>query len=160
MEGEVVFAFVGTRLVLLESSAGPRPPSFDELSEAVGPETLTSGRVPGRLPGPSGSVAVFALPDDLELPGDFRLDGLRVAYHVIGHADFRATDALTLSGGIDYAFFKYDFLQDTEREDVWTYWLDARWKYSKRFEFRARASVDEDDFHTYTTFEFSVTVRF
>jgi NAD+ diphosphatase len=91
--GEVVFAFVGTRLVLVETSAGPRPPSFDELREAVGPETLTSGRVPGRIPGPSGSVTAFALPDDLELPGDFRLDGLRVAYHAIGLADFRAAGA-------------------------------------------------------------------
>ena len=43
---------------------------------------------------------------------------------------------------------------------MWTYWVDARWRFSPKVDLRGRASVDEDDFNTYVTFEMSVTVRF
>jgi hypothetical protein len=77
-----------------------------------------------------------------------------------GQADYQATPELTVGGGIDWAQFKYFYLEDTEREDVWTYWVDARWKVSPKVDVRGRASLDEDDFHTYLTFDLSVTVRF
>jgi hypothetical protein len=38
--------------------------------------------------------------------------------------------------------------------------VDARWKASQELEFRARVSVDDDEFHTWTTVELSLIVRF
>jgi hypothetical protein len=77
-----------------------------------------------------------------------------------GSLDYQVSDDVRVSGGIDYAFYKYDWYEDTEREDVWTYSLDAHWKYSKTVKFRARLSIDDDEDNTYTTFNVSVTVRF
>jgi hypothetical protein len=77
-----------------------------------------------------------------------------------GSADYEATKELTVSAGVDYALFKYDFLQDTEREDVWSYWLDARWRVAEKTDLRGRLSLTDDDFETYVTLEVSVTVRF
>ena len=49
---------------------------------------------------------------------------------------------------------------DTERVDVWTYWLDLRLKQSKSLEVRGRFSVDDDEVHTYVTAEIILIVRF
>lgn len=77
-----------------------------------------------------------------------------------GQADFRLSSEVTAAGGVDYALFKYDFFTDTERENVWTYWLDLRWKESKDFEVRGRFSLDDDEYYTYVTVELSLIVRF
>ena len=90
---EAVFAFVGSRRLLRATSSGSRLPTLRELQEAIGSERVTGGRVPGPVRGPSGPLHAFALTDGTELPDGFLLEGLRVAYHTIGHADFRAAGA-------------------------------------------------------------------
>jgi hypothetical protein len=110
-----------------------------------------------------GSVSALGVIDprlDLTLTANAYASDLNDQVAAGGHADFRAGDTLTLSGGVDYALFKYDWFQDTEREDVWTYSLGGRWRYSKTLDFRARLTVDDDRFHTFTTFRLSATVRF
>jgi NAD+ diphosphatase len=88
-----VFAFVGSRLVLLDGAEGPRLPTLAELTAVVGREAIRSGRVPGHVRGPSGPAPALSLPDDVGLPSHFRQEGLRLAFHVIGEADFRAAGA-------------------------------------------------------------------
>lgn len=77
-----------------------------------------------------------------------------------GHADFELRKGLTLSGGIDYALYKYDFFLDDEREDVWTYAVRLRWKASDRVRVKCEISVDEDRFTTWTTVVLQAEVRF
>lgn len=77
-----------------------------------------------------------------------------------GAADWRFRANWTLSASVDYALYKYDFLLDTEHEDVWTYSLRLRWKASRRVLARAELSFDNDRFHTYATLLLSVGVRF
>jgi hypothetical protein len=110
-----------------------------------------------------GSVTALGLLDprlDLTLTANGYESSLNEQIAVGGHADFRISDTVTLAGGIDHALYKYDWFQDTEREDVWTYSLSGLWRYSERLEFRARLTVDEDRFHEFTTFRVSATVRF
>lgn len=84
-----VFAFVGSRLVVRVESGRARLPVLEELEAAVGLDRLVDGRVPGTVRGSEGSVEVFGLSEQLELPDGFRLEGLRVAYHSLPFADFR-----------------------------------------------------------------------
>ena len=65
-----------------------------------------------------------------------------------------------LSAGVDYSLYEYDWFQDSEREDVWTYSIGARWRVSECTDLRARLSYEEDRFREYTTLDVSVTVRF
>ncbi len=88
-----VFAFVGSRLVLRVDGSGLRLPTLDELVEAVGTHVVAQGRVPGTVRGPDGPLRAIGLPDDVEVPDDFRLDGLRVAYGSLRLGDFRAAGA-------------------------------------------------------------------
>jgi hypothetical protein len=70
-----------------------------------------------------------------------------------GHLDFRASEEVELSGGIDYALFKYDWFQDTERENVWTYSARVRWKMRKATELIGSVSLDDDRYEeTWTVF--------
>ena len=96
MTGEVhittavrVIAFAGARLVLKVEGDTLRFPQLDELEAAIGRDLLYSAGLPAAEGGLT-SESLIALPESLELPGDFRLDGLRVAYHALSEADFRA----------------------------------------------------------------------
>jgi hypothetical protein len=82
------------------------------------------------------------------------------AVNVSGHLDFRLSEKITLSGGIDYALYKYDFFQNTEHEDVWTYAARLRWQVREKIRVTGEFSVDDDRFYTYYTFLLKVTVRF
>jgi hypothetical protein len=77
-----------------------------------------------------------------------------------GSGDFKLTGTVTLSGGIDYQLYKYDWLTDDEREDVWTYWARVRWKWKKNWTVGGGASVDVDRYNTYFTLYVNLTVRF
>lgn len=76
------------------------------------------------------------------------------------HLDYRLTGEITLSGGIDYSLFKYDFFANDEHEDVWSYSIRARWKATKKVTARIDLVVDDDDFDTWTTVVIGATVRF
>jgi len=78
---------------------------------------------------------------------------------VSGHAAYRLNAKVDLSGGVDYSYFKYDFFLNTEREDVWTYWVKARWKLARKTTLDGEVSIDNDRFDTYTTVLLRVTVR-
>jgi hypothetical protein len=80
--------------------------------------------------------------------------------NVSGHVDFRFSEDITLSGGIDYALYKYDFFLDTEHEDVWTYSARIRWQVREKIRVTGQFSVDDDRFYTYYTLLMKVTVRF
>jgi len=77
-----------------------------------------------------------------------------------GSADYRLTKEVDLSGGVDYQLYKYFWIDDEEREDVWTFWARARWKPRKKWIVQGGASADLDRFNTYFTFTVSLTVRF
>lgn len=77
-----------------------------------------------------------------------------------GHVDVRVREDVTLSGGVDYALFKYDWFQDTEREDVWTYSVRIQWDPTKDVRVVGGVTVDDDRFDTYTTVYVRVRVRF
>ena len=77
-----------------------------------------------------------------------------------GHADVRLTATVELSAGVDYALFKYDWFQDTERENVWTYSARVRWKARKDLEFTGSATLDDDRFEETWTVLLKVVWRF
>ena len=79
---------------------------------------------------------------------------------VTSNLDYRLDPEWTLSGGVDYSFFKYDWFQNTEREDVWTWFLRARWKAKKDVRADFEAMLEDDRFDVYWSFVASVVVRF
>jgi NAD+ diphosphatase len=88
-EGTTAFAFFDAALLLSVASGRPRLPTVAELIEVLGAEALELARVPGRLAISTTPAAVFAF-DPGPAPAGFRLDGLRVAWHALSQADFRA----------------------------------------------------------------------
>lgn len=83
-------AFFGTRLLLRRGEEGPRLPTLAELERALGPQRLDAGRIHVRLRATRGRIETFGFDDEEGVPDDFRLAGLRVAYHSLPEADFRA----------------------------------------------------------------------
>jgi len=79
---------------------------------------------------------------------------------ITGSAVYKLSDVVELSGGLDYSLFKYFYFNNTERENVWTFWLRARWKPEKDWRVDGGISVDDDRFTTYTTLYVRVTMRF
>jgi hypothetical protein len=77
-----------------------------------------------------------------------------------GGADYRLSKKVALSAGIDYSYYKYVVQQGTERDDVWTYYVDVEWKIRPKMELDGTVSVDVDDLFTYTTLSVRLTVRF
>ncbi|MDH3269743.1 MAG: NAD(+) diphosphatase [Gemmatimonadota bacterium] len=82
--------FFGSRLLLRTADAGLRLPTVDELAEALGPERLAEREVKIGLRAPVDAPRIFDFEDRHEPPAGFRADGLRVAYHALEEADFRA----------------------------------------------------------------------
>lgn len=90
MTGELrVIAFAGTRLIMKVEGDTLRFPQFDELEAAIGGDMLSAAGLPA-ADGGLTSESLISLPENLELPGNFRIDGLRAAYHALNKADFRA----------------------------------------------------------------------
>jgi len=77
-----------------------------------------------------------------------------------GSADYRVLTTLTLSTGVDYSLWKYDWFLDTEHEDVWSVWVRAKWKARKKVTVEGGVSVDDDRFATYATVFVKVIWRF
>ncbi len=83
-------AFFGSRLLLRHAPDGLRLPTLSEVEGALGRRRLDDGRVDVRLHAAHGSIDTFGFHEDEDVPEGFRLDGLRVAYHSLPEADFRA----------------------------------------------------------------------
>lgn len=89
-EDSGVFAFSGGRLILRVTAKGLRLPLAGELSEAMGGEKLERARVAVAVrDGRGGAASVFGLDEKCDLPEDFRVDGLRVAWHALDADEFR-----------------------------------------------------------------------
>lgn len=83
-------AFFGSRLLLRHSDDGLRLPTLPEVEDAFGRQLLDDGRVDVRLHATHGRFDAFGFDEGEDVPEGFRLDGLRVAYHSLPEADFRA----------------------------------------------------------------------
>jgi len=79
---------------------------------------------------------------------------------VTANLDMRVDDRLSLSGGVDYHLYRYDWFQQDEDENVWTTYLRGRWKWKKNTTLRGGISVDNDAITTWTTVFLKVTVQF
>ena len=77
-----------------------------------------------------------------------------------GNVEYHLTNKVSLSGGIDYAYYKYIIQQGSERDNVWTYYMDVEWGIRPKMELDAGLAVDVDDLFTYTTLTVRFTVRF
>jgi NAD+ diphosphatase len=84
-------AFSGQRVLLWAEGEALRLPTEVELREALGDAALEAAAVPTALRVVSASGArAYALPEGLDPPRGWRLEGLRAAYHVIPLEEFRA----------------------------------------------------------------------
>lgn len=91
MNGESrAFAFFGTAILLRSAEDTLRLPTLAELIEAVGEVAVERARVPATVLAAAGPAGAFAFDEEHDVPGGFRLDGLRVAWHALTEADFRA----------------------------------------------------------------------
>jgi len=79
---------------------------------------------------------------------------------VTSNADVRLRENVLLSGGVDYALYKYDWFSNSEREDVWTYRADLRWDVSEKLRAEFRVAVDDDSVATWTMVIARLTWRF
>jgi hypothetical protein len=77
-----------------------------------------------------------------------------------GNLSYRATTQVSLNGGIDYSYYKYIVQQASERDNVWTYYVNVRWKIRPKWTLDGGISVDVDDLFTYTQLTLRLTVRF
>ncbi|MDX1495172.1 MAG: NAD(+) diphosphatase [Longimicrobiales bacterium] len=91
--GTKALAFVGSRLLLRRSGEGLRLPTTDELEADLGRPRLEAGRVDVTISVTRTRVLTFGFPEDEPVPDGYRLDGLRVAFHSLEEADFRAAGA-------------------------------------------------------------------
>ncbi|MEE8107460.1 MAG: hypothetical protein V3T86_18145 [Planctomycetota bacterium] len=81
--------------------------------------------------------------------------------HAVGGSlDYRLQVDLTLSTGLDYSLWKYDYFRDTEHEDVWSFWFRTQWKFKQNTTVEGFVEIDDDRFATYTTLGLRVTLRF
>lgn len=74
--------------------------------------------------------------------------------------DYRINTKVKVSGGIDYSLYKYIWFSNSERENVWTYFVRARWELKERVTLTGLVSVDDDRVATWTTVSVRVTWRF
>jgi len=84
------FAFFGAAILLRSTENALRLPTVHELAEAVGAAAVERARVPAAIRAAYGSSGAYAFDEEHEVPDGFRLDGLRVAWHALPEADFRA----------------------------------------------------------------------
>jgi hypothetical protein len=81
-------------------------------------------------------------------------------FALTGNVDYRLSAKVSVSGGIDYAYYKYIVQQGTEQDNVWTYYVNVEWEIRPKMDLDAGISVDVDDLFTYTQFTLRFTVRF
>ena len=87
---ERAFAFFGTSVLLRATGEALRLPTVAELAEVFGDAGLEQSRVPVAIRAAHGPSVAFSFDEDHPVPDGFRGDGLRVAWHTLGEADFRA----------------------------------------------------------------------
>ena len=97
-----------------------------------------------------------------------------ITANAIGYAASGGSDVATITGdiawrfdekwrasiGIDYQLYKYDYLQNAEREDVYTYYLRVRWKATKTQEASLLFSIDDDRYTEWISLFLYWTWRF
>lgn len=76
------------------------------------------------------------------------------------NVDYRVNPKVKVSGGIDYSLYKYVWFSNSERENVWTYFVRVRWDLKEKVMLTGLVSVDDDRVATWTTVSVRVTWRF
>lgn len=76
------------------------------------------------------------------------------------NVDYRLNPEVRVSGGVDYSLYKYIWFSNSERENVWTYFVRVRWDLKENVMLTGRVSVDDDRVATWTTVSVRVTWRF
>jgi hypothetical protein len=79
---------------------------------------------------------------------------------ITGDVTWRFNQKWRASIGIDYQLYKYDYLQDVEREDVYTYYLRVRWKATKTQEGSLLFFIDDDRYTEFFSLFLYWTWRF
>jgi len=74
--------------------------------------------------------------------------------------DYKVDSEVTVSGGIDYSYYKYVWAQGSERDNVWTYYIEVEWRFKPKMTLDAGISIDVDDLMTYTELTIRFTWRF
>ena len=67
---------------------------------------------------------------------------------------------MRLTGGIDYSLYKYVWFNNSERENVWTYFIRARWEVKEKVYLTGLVSIDDDRNAIWTTLAVRLTWRF
>ncbi len=93
---EPIVVFAGSRLLLRSTDDGARLPNRGEVMGDVGADVLAQHGVPvlqdaGVRSGLESTI--FALGADFDAPAGYFLEGLRVAFHALSEAEFRAAGA-------------------------------------------------------------------
>jgi len=81
-------------------------------------------------------------------------------FALTGGLDYQVNTRVSLSGGIDYAYYKYVVQQGSELDNVWTYYVNVKWEIRPKMELDAGVDIDVDDLFTYTLVTVRFTVRF
>ena len=79
---------------------------------------------------------------------------------VTSNIDVRLKDKWLLSLGVDYALYKYDWFNDSEDENVWTYRGELRWDPSREWRGVLGVYVNDDRITTWTYVVAKLTWRF
>jgi hypothetical protein len=74
--------------------------------------------------------------------------------------DYKFSAKVRGSAGIDYSYYKYIWQQGSERDNVWTYYVNVDWQIRPKVDLDAGFSIDVDDLFTYTQLTLRLTVRF
>lgn len=108
------------------------------------------------------TAALHGVPDGLELSltGDHWNDDQERDEDSLALDLTLTPDPWRLSLGTFYSLYKYDFLELSEREDVRTTYLHARWAASERLRLDLGYELEDDDFDTYHTLRWGAQWRF
>jgi NAD+ diphosphatase len=94
--GEIrAVVFSGSRVLLRVAGAAQRLPTVAEVTAAFDRFVLESAQVSFGPPGPEDADALaFSLTEGVAPPDGYRFDGLRAAWYVLEHAEFRVAGTL------------------------------------------------------------------
>ena len=73
---------------------------------------------------------------------------------------YRINPEVRVTGGIDYSLYKYLWFNNSEHENVWTYFVRVRWEARKKVTVSGMVSVDDGRNYTWTTLAVRLTWRF
>ena len=99
---------------------------------------------------------------------------LDITANAIGYAASGGSDVATITGdlawrfddkwrasiGLDYQLYKYDYLNNAERENVYTWYLRVRWKATKTQEGTLLFFIDDDRYTEWISLFLNWTWRF